>query len=284
MLSLCAEPAYPEPLPSLAGNVAKDDAALHSDCAALTIASLSRRLSRPDATTGKPVRWLRSRTDQRRTDDAGVVAQFGAGELDSAAGHSQRFTACIVGRHVEQDGDRFDDAAAHYDPRRIQQADDGSESITKVPAGLVDRLQHQFITLLDRVREHPRADGAALGPHRCGGELRRQLAQHRLATALEITHQTEGDRRARGIRFDVPSAAAAAETTTTIDDEVPNLARAAADPSHEFAADDDRAAHTGANETAEKVRYPLTGAECKLSGRGHLHVIAEGRGNAETFA
>src|SRR5215207_10061423 len=82
----------------------------------------------------------------------------------------------------------------------------------------------------------------------------------------------------------MPSASAAAEAAATIDDEVPNLTCATADPGDQLSPGDDCSPHPSTNKAAEKVGHPLSSAKRQLPGRRHLHIIAQGRGNTESFA
>ena len=77
--------------------------------------------------------------------------------------------------------------------------------------------------------------------------------------------------------------AAAAAEAATIHHEVPDLARAAADPGDQLAVGDDRASNSRANETAKKVRHPLSSAERQLTSRRYLHIIAQRCRHAESF-
>src|SRR5215210_5729256 len=79
-------------------------------------------------------------------------------------------------------------------------------------------------------------------------------------------------------------AAAATEAAAAIDDKVPNLARTSTHPGDELSARDDRTPHACAHEAAEKVRHPMSSAKRQLPGRRHLHIIAQSRGNTESFA
>ena len=102
MLSLCAEPSYSRTITAISGKC------LHIRCGVL--AELCRFHQRQSITTYEAIwrdylRGLGRGADQRGTDDSGVITELGAGELDGAPRNGQRLSACVVGRHVEQEVD-----------------------------------------------------------------------------------------------------------------------------------------------------------------------------------
>src|SRR3954447_14437973 len=68
---------------------------------------------------------LCARADECRANDSRIVAQFGTAEFNRGTGYGQRFTMRVLHSHVKDEFHRFDHTAAHDDPSRVQQIDDG---------------------------------------------------------------------------------------------------------------------------------------------------------------